>query len=74
MFSGAVDSQPGSLVPLGDVVQAGGDGNDWYAGGKLLWGKTTGPVVSTRPAYILEMEFQQSVIEQTIAITRDRQV
>lgn len=69
-FSGAVDSQPGSLVPLGDVVAAGGDGNDWYAGGKLLWGKTTGPAVFTRPPAVLELEYQHTVVEQTVAITR----
>jgi hypothetical protein len=72
-FSGAVDSQPGSLVPLGDVVSAGGDGNDWYAGGRLLWGRTTGPVVNHRPAYTLELEFKQTVIQQSVTMTRSVQ-
>jgi len=72
-FSGAVDSQPGTLVPLGDVVTAGGDGNDWYAGGKLLWGRTTGPVVTTRPSSVLELEYQHTVVEHTLAVTRNIQ-
>ena len=49
-------------TPMGDVVFAGGDGNDWFdAGNKLIWGKTTGPVVTQRPLAILELYYRQTV-------------
>ena len=52
-------------TPLGDVVYAGGDGNDWFsAGNKLVWGKTTGAAVNQRPAYTLEFSYQQSISQQ----------
>lgn len=59
---------------LGDVVYAGGDGNDWFdANDKLIWGKTTGPVVTQRPPAVLEFSYRQTVTQsisiQTIART-----
>jgi hypothetical protein len=49
-------------APLGDVVSAGGDGNDWFdANNKLVWGKTTGPVVTKRPPATLEFLYKQTV-------------
>jgi len=54
-----------SIVPKGDIVYAGGDGNDWFAsGGKLLWGKTTGPAVSSRPPATLQLEYRESISQQ----------
>jgi hypothetical protein len=54
-----------SSVPQGDIVYAGGDGNDWFAGdGKLLWGKTTGPVVTSRPDAIIHYEYRESISQQ----------
>ena len=51
-----------SATPLGDVVRAGGDGNDWFdAKDKLIWGKTTGPVVTQRPPATLEFFYRQTV-------------
>ena len=57
-----------SASKLGDVVFAGGDGNDWFdAGSKLIWGKTTGPVILQRPSAILEFSYKQTVT-QSISI------
>jgi hypothetical protein len=59
-------------TPSGDVVYAGGDGNDWFdSGNQLVWGKTTGPVVIQRPSATLEFYYKQTVSQsisvQTIA-------
>ena len=61
-----------SATPLGDVVHAGGDGNDWFdSSNKLIWGKTTGPVINQRPSATLEFYYKQTVSSsisvQTIA-------
>lgn len=58
--------------PVGDVIYAGGDGNDWFdAGNKLVWGKTTGPVLTQRPHDVLEFYYKQissqSITVQSIA-------
>ena len=57
---------------LGDVVRSGGDGNDWFdTNNKLIWGKTTGPVITQRPPATLEFYYKQTVSSsisvQTIA-------
>jgi hypothetical protein len=75
LFSGAVDRKASQLssLPQGDVVYAGGDGNDWYdSGGKLLWGETTGPVVTSRPSAVLQMQYKETVSQQ-VAIQVNRQ-
>ncbi len=59
-------------TPIGDMVFAGGDGNDWFdAGNKMVWGKTTGPVITQRPLATLEFYYRQTVSQsitvQTIA-------
>jgi len=55
-------------TPVGDVVYAGGDGNDWFdASNKLIWGKTTGAVVTQRPSATLELYYKQT-ISQSLAI------
>ena len=63
-----------SSVPMGDIVKAGGDGNDWYApGGQLIWGQTTGPSVLSRPYARVEMSYKQEVtqvVEASATITR----
>jgi hypothetical protein len=57
-----------SATPLGDVVSAGGDGNDWFdVNNKLIWGKTTGPVVTNRPPATLEFFYKQTV-SQSVSI------
>ena len=57
-----------SAAKLGDVVYAGGDGNDWFdASSKLVWGKTTGPVIIQRPSATLEFSYKQTVT-QSISI------
>ena len=54
-----------SSVPVGDVVYSGGDGNDWFdANKKLVWGKTTGPIVTTRPSSVLQLEYYQRITQQ----------
>lgn len=54
-----------SSVPMGDVVYAGGDGNDWFDANKnLIWGKTTGLIVTSRPSSFLQLEYYQNVTQQ----------
>jgi len=75
LFSKKVLADGGSAAlakPLGDVVYAGGDGNDWFdASQKLIWGKTTGPLVTQRPSATLTFRYKQTVTQsisiQTIA-------
>ncbi len=63
-FAGQVDYQIASLS-TGDVVYAGGDGNDWYdSAHRLIWGKTTGPVINSRPASSLSIEYQYSLYHE----------
>lgn len=66
LFSKAVDSSVGSSsVQQGDVVYAGGDGNDWFtAAGQLLWGKQTGPVVKNRPYATLQVQYRETIQQQ----------
>jgi len=60
-------------APLGDVVHAGGDGNDWYdSSNKLVWGKTTGPVVLQRPAAVLEFSYKQTMTQSISIQTTSR--
>ena len=59
----------------GDVVRAGGDGNDWFTeGGARVWGQTTGPIITSRPAYVMETTLTH--ITEQVARVRvvDRQV
>jgi hypothetical protein len=71
LFSKNVLADGGSAAlakPLGDVVYAGGDGNDWFdASQKLIWGKTTGPLVTQRPSATLTFSYKQTVT-QSISI------
>jgi hypothetical protein len=66
LFADPVDSAgAGSAVPTGDLVIAGGDGNDWFdAAGRLVWGKTTGPVPSPTVARV-----EVSVVQRTTQVT-----
>ncbi len=71
LFAKIVLSDGGSAasgMPVGDVVYAGGDGNDWFdANNKLVWGLTTGPVINQRPLATLEFSYKQTVT-QSISI------
>ena len=70
LFSTKVDSSSGSGVPQGDTIYAGGDGNDWYDSGKqLVWGKTTGPVITSRPSATMMMEYKYQM-EQKITVNQ----
>ena len=63
-----------SAVPVGDVVYAGGDGNDWYdAAGNLVWGKTTGPAVNSRPSSYLEFQYSQKVTQSVSVVQVNQQ-
>jgi hypothetical protein len=77
LFSTPVDSGnlgASSQPPLGDVVRAGGDGNDWFdTSGRLVWGKTTSPAVTARPAYMLQLSVQQTITQVSFQQTIDRQ-
>jgi len=58
-----------SATQLGDIVHAGGDGNDWFdSSGKLVWGKTTAPIVIKRPSATLELYYKQTV-SQSLAVS-----
>jgi hypothetical protein len=57
-------------TPIGDLVFAGGDGNDWFdSSDKLIWGKTTGPVVTQRPLATLELYYRQTVLQSVTVQT-----
>jgi len=59
-----------SMVPVGDVVYAGGDGNDWFDAAKnLIWGKTTGPEVTTRPSSFFELQYRQRITQSLSVVT-----
>jgi hypothetical protein len=64
-----------SSVPVGDVVYAGGDGNDWFDAAKnLVWGKTIGPVVTSRPSSFVEFQYQQRITQQISVLQVNQQV
>jgi len=64
-----------SSLVKGDVVHAGGDGNDWFNDvGVLVWGKTTQPFVQSRPAGILEITVSQKIEQVSFAAQIDRRV
>ena len=57
-----------SVIPLGDIVRENGDGNDWYdTTGHLVWGKTTGPIINSRPNFVVNYSFTQK-LEQNVAV------
>jgi hypothetical protein len=67
LFATRVDQDGGksSSLATGDTVYAGGDGNDWFtADGRLLWGKTTGPVITSRPFAVMQFEYRESISSQ----------
>lgn len=56
-----------SAVPVGDVVYASGDGNDWVdAAGKLVWGRSTGSAATTRPNSYQQFSYQAQVTQQQL--------
>lgn len=58
-------SSSSSTLALGDVVYAGGDGNDWFdSSQRLVWGKTTGPAVTSRPSAVMTMEYRYRMTQQ----------
>lgn len=64
LFADQVDSNSNlsSRTSLGDVVYAGGDGNDWFNSTRqLIWGQTTGPRITSRPSSFLEISIRQSM-------------
>ncbi len=68
LFAGKVETNGSSalsLVPTGDTVYAGGDGNDWFDASKnLIWGTTTGPIVTSRPSSVIEYTYSQKVTQK----------
>lgn len=70
LFADKVDELTNSSdrIPLGDVVYAGGDGNDWFdSAGQMVWGKTTSKPVVTRPYSALEVNVTQT--EESVFIS-----
>jgi hypothetical protein len=68
LFASSVDNASSSTLPMGDVVYAGGDGNDWFnSSQQLVWGATTGPVVDSRPSSYLEFEYNYRVTQKISA-------
>ncbi len=64
-----------SSVPVGDTVYAGGDGNDWFdAARNLIWGKTTGAIVTSRPSSYIEFTYNQRVTQQVSILQVNQQV
>jgi hypothetical protein len=73
LFNLAVGTNAGtSSLAVGDVVYAGGDGNDWFdASHNLVWGKTTGPVITSRPAVRLQVNYRYSETrEVAVSVTQ----
>ncbi len=67
LFSSPVKNEAShaSLLAVGDVVYSGGDGNDWYdAARNLVWGKTTGAAVYSRPSSYFEFQYRQTITQQ----------
>ncbi len=67
LFASPVDANiaRASTLSNGDTIYAGGDGNDWFTpNGQLVWGKTTGPTVNTRPYAVMQMEYQETVTQE----------
>ena len=63
-----------SSLAVGDVVYAGGDGNDWFdASHNLVWGKTTGPVITSRPAARLQVNYRYSETRE-IAVSVNQRI
>jgi hypothetical protein len=62
LFNLVVGTSAGtSALAVGDVVYDGGDGNDWFdTSHNLVWGKTTGPVITSRPAARLQVNYRYS--------------
>ncbi|NMB53091.1 MAG: DUF1521 domain-containing protein [Leptolinea sp.] len=51
----------------GDVVYAGGDGNDWFdAAHHMVWGMTTGPLAGSTPRSVLQIHYSEQV-RQTLS-------
>jgi hypothetical protein len=76
LFADKVDviSNPSNHTPLGDVVIAGGDGNDWFnTAGQMIWGQTTGPRVTSRPYSMMEINIRQSVESAFFSATINEQ-
>jgi len=57
-----------SLVPIGDLVLAGGDGNDWYDyRGRLVWGESSGPMASRSGGFKgvdIQVSYTQKIIRK----------
>lgn len=67
LFASQVDgnNDKASALSTGDTVYAGGDGNDWFTStGHLVWGKTTGPTVNTRPYAVMQMEYHETINQE----------
>jgi hypothetical protein len=67
LFEKTVKNGSSSSRPLmGDVVYAGGDGNDWFdSAHRIVWGKTTGPMAGTVPTALLQIRYTEQYYQQT---------
>jgi len=77
LFDGDVKTSSGhdSSLSKGDIVNVGGDGNDWFnQAGQMVWGKTTGPIIYSRPLASLEVKIKQTIEQFSFSQTIDRQV
>jgi hypothetical protein len=74
LFAAKVDNDANAVisrVPLGDVVYAGGDGNDWFdTSGKMIWGATTGPRITSRPYATTSITIRQTIEQAVILNTQ----
>ncbi|HEY9077241.1 MAG TPA: DUF1521 domain-containing protein [Anaerolineaceae bacterium] len=53
-------------LDYGDIVKAGGDGNDWYdINGKLIWGKPTPSIINHPNTLFLSMTVSQTIAQVT---------
>ncbi len=69
LFETELRTTSASLRPtLGDVVYAGGDGNDWFdEAHRLIWGITTGPLAGNSPISYMQVRYSEQ-FRQTVSI------
>lgn len=69
LFETELRTTSASLRPtLGDVVYAGGDGNDWFdEAHRLIWGITTGPLAGNSPISYMQVRYSEQ-FKHTVTI------
>ncbi len=69
LFETRVRATSASIRPAqGDMVYAGGDGNDWFdEAHRLVWGVTTGPLAGNAPMSYMQVRYSEQ-FKQTVSV------